>query len=158
MSRLVRVFCQFYFSLLWTITNAQVSIITSLMAQSSICSQNSFSLKTIENTGKGTQKEKKNLMSHWYAESKRVKYIEAENRPVVTRGGEVLAKEYKLPRLVCPSGLSADLWTERSLVRFPVRAHAWAVGQVPSWGRARSNWSMFLSLSFSLPSPFSKNK
>ena len=80
------------------------------MVESSVCSQNSFSLKTIENTGKGTQKEKKkNLMSHLYAESKRVKYIEAENRPVVTRGGEVLAKEYKLPRLVCPSGLSADL-------------------------------------------------
>ena len=51
------------------------------------------------------------------------------------------------------SGLSAGLWTKRLLVWFPVRAHAWVVGQVPSWGRARGNWwlcisctSMFLSL------------
>ena len=55
-------------------------------------------------------------------------------------------------------------WTERqpanqSLVQFPVRTHAWVVGQVPSWGHARGNHTlMFLSLSFSLPSPLSKNK
>ena len=30
------------------------------------------------------------------------------------------------------SGLSAGLLTERSPVRFPVRAHAWVVGLVPS--------------------------
>ena len=40
-----------------------------------------------------------------------------------------------------------------------VRAHAWAVGQVPSGGRVRVNHTlMFLSLSFSLPSPLFKNK
>ena len=63
------------------------------------------------------------------------------------------------PWLVWLSGLSASLWTERSLVRFPVRAHAWVAGQV----REATNWCisctlMFLSLSFSLPSPLSKNK
>ena len=41
---------------------------------------------------------------------------------------------------------------ERSLVRFLVRAHAWAVGQVPIWGRVRyiSCTLMFLFLSSSL--------
>ena len=43
--------------------------------------------------------------------------------------------------------------------RFPVRAHAWVVGQVPSGGCVRGNHTlMFLFLSFSLPSPLSKNK
>ena len=46
-----------------------------------------------------------------------------------------------------------------SPVRFPVRAHAWVVGQVPGWGRARGNHTlMFLSLSPALPSPLSENK
>ena len=46
----------------------------------------------------------------------------------------------------------------------PDRVHARVAGQVPSWGRARRNrlvclsqTSMFLSLSFSLLSPLSKN-
>ena len=38
------------------------------------------------------------------------------------------------PWLVWLSGLSAGLQTERSLVRFPVRVHAWVEGQVPSLG------------------------
>ena len=49
-----------------------------------------------------------------------------------------------------PHQLSARLRTERSLVHFSVRTHARVVGQVPSWGRARHNRSMFLSLSLSL--------
>ena len=41
---------------------------------------------------------------------------------------------------------------------FPVRARAWVVGQVPSRGLVRGNHTlMFLSLSFSLLSPLSKN-
>ena len=65
----------------------------------------------------------------------------------------------ELPWLVRLSGLSAGLRTKGSLVRFPVRAHAWVVGQVPSSGCVRSNHTlMFLSLSFSFPSPLSKNK
>ena len=63
------------------------------------------------------------------------------------------------PWLVRFSGLSASLQPTGSLVRFLVRAHAWVVGWVPNWGHARGNdTSMFLSLSFSLLSPLSKNK
>ena len=57
------------------------------------------------------------------------------------------------------SGLSISLWTKGSLVQFPVRIHAWVAIQAPSRRHARSNHTwMFLSLSFSLPSPISKNK
>ena len=55
--------------------------------------------------------------------------------------------------------MSADLKTEGSPVRFPVRAHAWVAGQVPSRGRTRGNHTlMFLPFSFSFPSPLSKDK
>ena len=37
------------------------------------------------------------------------------------------------PWLVWLGGLSASLQTKGSLVRFPIRAHAWIAGQVPSW-------------------------
>ena len=61
------------------------------------------------------------------------------------------------PWLVWLSGLSANLQTKRSLVRFPVRAHAWVAGQVPSRWQVRGNHTlMYLSLSFSLP--YSKSK
>ena len=57
------------------------------------------------------------------------------------------------------SGLSSSLQTKGLPVRFPLRAHAWVVSQVPIWGRARDNYIvMVLSLSFSLPSLLSKNK
>ena len=67
-------------------------------------------------------------------------------------------KSYFWPWLVRLSGLSASLQTERSLGRFPVRAHAWIAGQVPGWGHARSNQSIFLwhidiSLPLFLPTP-----
>ena len=56
--------------------------------------------------------------------------------------------------LVWLSGLNTSLQTKGLLVQFPVRAHAWVAGQVPSRGRSRSNHTlMFLSLSFSFPSP-----
>ena len=62
-----------------------------------------------------------------------------------------------MPWVVWLSGLSTGLRTKGWLVRFPVRAHV--VGQVPSSGCARgSHTLMFLSLSFSLLSPLSKNK
>ena len=62
------------------------------------------------------------------------------------------------PWLVWLSGLSAGLWTKRSPVRFPLKAHVWVAGQVPSRGHARGNITlMFLSLSFSLLSLLSKN-
>ena len=63
------------------------------------------------------------------------------------------------PWLVWLSGLSASLWTNGSPVRFPVRAHAWVAGQVPSgsvW-KATKHWCFSLSLSPSLP-VLSKNK
>ena len=43
------------------------------------------------------------------------------------------------PWLVWLSGLTASLQTQRSPVQLPARAHAWVVGQVPSWGHARGN-------------------
>ena len=56
-----------------------------------------------------------------------------------------------MPWLVWISGLSACLQTKGLLVGFPVRAHAWAVGQVPSAGHARGNHTLkLLSLSLTL--------
>ena len=43
------------------------------------------------------------------------------------------------PWLVWLSALNIGLQTERSLVRFPVRAHAWVAGQAPTWGHVRGN-------------------
>ena len=58
------------------------------------------------------------------------------------------------PWLVWLSGLSTSLRTKGSQVQFPVRAHTWVAGQVPSTGCARGNHTlMFLSLSFSFSSP-----
>ena len=57
------------------------------------------------------------------------------------------------------SGLKAGLLTKGSPVHFPVRAHAWVAGQVPSRGHTRANHTlMFLFLPFSLLSPLYKNK
>ena len=57
------------------------------------------------------------------------------------------------------SGLSVGLQSKGLPVRFPVRAHAWVVGQVPSRVHTRGNHTlMLLSLFFSFPSPLSKNK
>ena len=44
-----------------------------------------------------------------------------------------------LLQLVWLSGLSANLQTKGSPVRFPVRAHAWVAGQVPSKEHERGN-------------------
>ena len=49
------------------------------------------------------------------------------------------------PWLVWLSRLSASLRTKGLQVRFPVRSHAWVVGQVPSWGCMRVNRLMYLS-------------
>ena len=66
-----------------------------------------------------------------------------------------------------PSGLDIVPRSERSPVQSLVRAHAWVVGQIPSWGgggmgeatdRCLSHMSMFLSLPFSLLYLLSKNK
>ena len=68
-------------------------------------------------------------------------------------------KVFILPWLVWLSGFSTNLQTKGLLVRFPVRTHAWIVGQVPGGGHMKGNHTlMFLSSSFFLPSPLSKNK
>ena len=55
--------------------------------------------------------------------------------------------------------ISATLQTKGSLDQFPVWVHAWVAGQVPSNGHTRDNHTlMFLSLSFSLPTPLKVNK
>ena len=83
----------------------------------------------------------------------------APRRETESRGMGCHPKEVNRPQPVWLSGLSAGLQIKGSWVRFPVRAHAWVVGRVPSRGHSRGNHTlMFLSLSFSLPSPFSKNK
>ena len=57
-----------------------------------------------------------------------------------------------VPWLVWLSGSSAGLQIKRLLVQFPVRTRAWGVGQVPSWGQARGNQSVYLShIDVSLP-------
>ena len=61
--------------------------------------------------------------------------------------------------LVWLHGLSASQWTKGSQVRFPVGAHAWAAGQVPSgWCMRWNHILMFLYLSFSPCFLLSKNK
>ena len=57
-----------------------------------------------------------------------------------------------LPWLIWLSGLSTVLWTKGSLVRFPVRAHAWVVGQVPGRGCSRGDHTLVFPPSLS-PSP-----
>ena len=70
-----------------------------------------------------------------------------------------IVKNNSEPWLVWLSGLSAGMRTKESPVQFPVRTRAWVAGQVPSRERMRGNLTlMFLSLSFSLLSPLSRNK
>ena len=64
-----------------------------------------------------------------------------------------------MPWPVWHIGLSDSLQTKELPVRFPVRAHAWVAGQVPSWGYVSGNHTlMFLSLSLYLPLSLKINK
>ena len=58
------------------------------------------------------------------------------------------SNEKNVPWLMWLSGLSGSLRTKGLLVRFPVRAYAWVVGQVPSGGRARDNHTLVFLSSF----------
>ena len=70
-----------------------------------------------------------------------------------------VSKIFLSPWLVWLSGLSACLRTKGSLVRFPVRAHAWVAGQIPSGGHVRGNhWCFSPSLSPSLSHSLKINK
>ena len=53
------------------------------------------------------------------------------------------------------SGLGTDLQTKGSPVPFPVTAHAWATGQVPSWDAREATTHWCFSLSSSPSPPFS---
>ena len=69
-------------------------------------------------------------------------------------GLSLALKKKILPQLVWLSGLSAGLQTKGSLVRFPVRACAWVVGQVPSRGACERQPHTDVSLPlFLLPFP-----
>ena len=81
--------------------------------------------------------------------------------------GQTSFKETWLqPWLVWLSGMSTSLWTKRSPIQFPVRAHSWVVGQVPSWGTCErqlinvslTHWCFSPSFSFSLPLSLKINK
>ena len=64
-------------------------------------------------------------------------------------------EKYLQPWLVWLSGLNI----KGLPVQFPVRAHAWVAGQVPSRGRVRGNHTLvFVSLSPSLPLCLKINK
>ena len=58
------------------------------------------------------------------------------------------------------SGLSVGLKTKGSPVQFPVKAHVWVAGQVPSGGagEATTHWYFFPSLSPSFPLCLKINK
>ena len=64
---------------------------------------------------------------------------------------EFLNKKGDIAQAGVAQWIERGLGTKGSLVGFPVRAHAWVVGQVPSGGHVRGNHTlMFLSLLFSL--------
>ena len=73
-----------------------------------------------------------------------------ENRWTRKRNQELKFPHTKInigPWLVQLSGYSMGLRTNRLPVQFPLRAHAWVAGQVPSKGCSRGNHTlMFLSL------------
>ena len=68
-------------------------------------------------------------------------------------GSATLSKTmYDEPWLVWLGRLITGLQTRRLQVRFPVRARAWVVGQVLSWGYARGNQLIsLLHINVSLP-------
>ena len=83
-------------------------------------------------------------------------HVTFEATPTIEKWRPDLDYKGLITWLVWLSGLNAGLRTKGSPVGFPVGAHAWVV---PSKGRMRGNHTlMFLSLSFSFPSPLSKNK
>ena len=77
--------------------------------------------------------------------------------------------QIKIIMIISPDWCGSVSWVSsykpKATGSISVRAHVWVVGQLLIWGRVRGNGSMFLShsdvylpLSWSLPSPLSKNK
>ena len=61
-------------------------------------------------------------------------------------------KSQNQPWMVWLSRWGVGLQTKGSPVQFPVRAHAWVAGQVPTWGRVRgSQMTFLLHIDVSLP-------
>ena len=78
---------------------------------------------------------------------------------VVSKPMNMFLKVKKTPWLVWLSGKSAGLRNGRSLVRFPVRAHAWVAGQFPVGGVHQCSLThRCFSPSLSPFPPLSKNK
>ena len=79
------------------------------------------------------------------------------HRPCSLRNmwANILNKVANQPWLVWLGGLSAGLRTKGLPVRFPVRAHTWVVGQVPSGEHTRGNHTLMFTY---LPSLLSKNE
>ena len=63
----------------------------------------------------------------------------------VTKFMTTYLKRQMSSQLVWLSGLSASLRIKGSPVPFPVRAHAWVVGQVPNRGHTRGNHTLCFS-------------
>ena len=61
-------------------------------------------------------------------------FLLAKDRGWLGTQSALFKKVFPLPWLVWLNGLSTGLQTKGSLVQFPVRAHSWVAGQVPSGG------------------------
>ena len=83
-------------------------------------------------------------------------YRTVQSDTVATSRMWVLKVTLNLPWMVWLSGLGIIPQTERLLVWFLVRGHAWVACQVPSWGREKASQSMFPSLPPSLPCSLKK--
>ena len=60
-------------------------------------------------------------------------------------------KSLNRPWLVWLSGLSTRLQSKGLLVQFPIRAHAWVVGSVPSQGACERHLIILSHIDVSLP-------
>ena len=83
---------------------------------------------------KQPNKQKTKQKQAWLPEGRELRGWEEKVKGL--RDSQVL-KDSREPWLVWLSGLSAGLLTKGSLVQFPVRAHAWVVGQVSNRGPMR---------------------